>query len=400
MGSALLSRSPEESLAYLRLVPCSCGETEFHSAITVHWEGNQQLKQYAGPCVRCGTPRQFVFAEAELPLAAPTGRIVFGREGSVSTLLDPGQWLALANRAARAVTSDIDEMHARTAMAYAVAALEEVMHFLPANAGDFDSVPEACFVSALGRGVLAREPPGTFRKARLVARLAAYRRLVGRLRRSSPEGLASPPPPASSPAIAPSPMPLPSCLLVVDRDTKTLCLPAFVIGAGARAFVAAVQAQSADSGVESAPEPRSGSPPGTVAWRPVPLGVIRGFTAVIHLYALADDPSLLPLLAAELAYVRGIVVTEAADKEGLGTAGPPGEDAQVLLAPLIKSLQQSPCPVVLFGGESLAQSWQELGGPKEAERIDSASPRMGARAANRDALAAFRALGKAMLLSL
>lgn len=179
MGSALLSRSPEESLAYLRLVPCRCGETEFHSFPTVWRDGDQRLKQYAGPCARCGTPRQFVFAEAELPPPASAGRVVFGRDGSVSTLLDPGQWLALANRAARAVTSDIDEAQARTAMAYAVAALEEVLHFLPPNAGDFDSVPEACFVSALGRGVLLREPPGTFRKARLMARLAAYRRLCG-----------------------------------------------------------------------------------------------------------------------------------------------------------------------------------------------------------------------------
>lgn len=402
MGSALLSRSPEESLAYLRLVPCSCGETEFHSSSTVQLDGNQRLKRYAGPCVRCGAPRQFVFAEAELPPPAAPGKVVFGRDGSISTLLDPGQWLALANRAARAVTGDIDETQARTAMAYAVAALEEVLHFLPANAGDFDSVPEACFVSALGRGILLREPPGTFRKARLMARLAAYRRLCGRMRRSSPDGIASSPAPASSPLIATSPMPLPSCLLVVDRENKTLCFPTFVLGAQARAFVAAVRAQSPDSGVNSPPAPGQDTADGTIAWSPVPLGVIRGFTAVIHLYALADDASLLPLLSAELEHVRGIIVTDGADKKPSATSARPGDLPQTLLAPLVKSLQQNPRPVVLLGDEALAQKWQELGGPKEVERIGSAQPPAGAQAGipKSDALAAFRAIGKAMLLSL
>lgn len=402
MGSALLSRSPEESQAYLRLVPCRCGETEFHSFPTVWRDGEQRLKQYAGPCARCGTPRQFVFAEAELPVPASTDRVVFGRDGSVSTLLDPGQWLALANRAARAVTSDIDETQARTAMAYAVAALEEVLHFLPPNAGDFDSVPEACFVSALGRGVLLREPPGTFRKARLMARLAAYRRLCGRLRRSNPEGPPSSPAPTSSPAIAATPIPLPSCLLIVDRENKTLSFPTFVLGAGAEAFIAAVRAQSAVSGVKMPPEPSRDTAGGTVTWSPVPLGVIRGFTVVIHLYALADDPSLLPLLAAEIEHVRGIVITDAADKPSARTAAPSSESQQVLLFPLVKSLQQSPRPVVLLGSAALAQNWYTLGGPKETAQLEVATARTNAQASigTAQALAAFRAIGKAMLLAL
>ena len=402
MGSALLSRSPEESLAYLRLVPCSCGETEFHSSPTVRHDGNQRLKQYAGPCVRCGTPRQFIFAEAELPPPPASGKVVFGRDGSVSTLLDPGQWLALANRAARAVTDDIDETQARTAMAYAVAALEEVLHFLPPNAGDFDSVPESCFVSPLGRGILLREPPGTFRKARLMARLAAYRRLCGRMRRSSPDGIASSPAPASSPLIATAPMPLPSCLLVVDRENKKLSFPTFVIGAGARAFVSAVRAQSPDPGVNPSPAPSRDTADGTIIWSPVPLGIIRGFTAVIHLYALADEASLLPLFTAELEHVRGIIVADAADDKSRRTSPPPGEPPPVLLAPLVESLQQSPRPVVLLGDEALAQKWRTLGGPKEAERIMPTQPPPGAQTGiqKNDALAAFRALGKAMLLSL
>ena len=350
--------------------------------------------------MRCGTPRQFVFAEAELPLPA-TGKVVFGRDGSVSTLLDPGQWLALANRAARAVTDDIDETQARTAMAYAVAALEEVLHFLPPNAGDFDSVPESCFVSPLGRGVLLREPPGTFRKARLMARLAAYRRLCGRMRRSSPDGTISSPAPASSPLIATSPMPLPSCLLVVDRENKKLSFPTFVIGAGAHAFVSAVRAQTPDSGVTPSPTPSQDTANGTIIWSPVPLGVIRGFTAVIHLYALADDPSLLPLFTAELEHVRGIIVTDAADTKSNRTSTSPDEPL-TLLPPLVKSLQQSPRPVVLLGDEALAQKWQNFGGPKEVERIGPTQTSDEARASiqKTDALAAFRAIGKAMLLSL
>lgn len=373
MGPALLSRSEEETLAYLRLVPCSCGETEFRVATTVRMDGNRVVKQYAGPCARCGAPRQFAFAEAEPLAPAPPGKVVFGREGTVSTLLDPGQWLALANRAARAVTGDVDEAQAQTAMAYAVAALEEVLHFLPAEAGDFDSVPETCFVSPLGRSVLAREPPGTFRKARLVARLAAYRRLVGRMRRSNPQVAA--------------PMPLPSCLLVVDREKKTLSFPTFVVGAGARDFIALLRAQTASTAVRRQAEPPLAAPGGGPLWSPIPLGTIRGYAAVIHLYGVEDDPSLLPLLSAEAEHIRGVILV------GQEPPAAPPSPQRVLQEALARCLWAAPRPVVVFGQQELAQSWTQLGGPAPVERIDPEPAATGA-------LAAFRAIGKAMLLSL
>jgi hypothetical protein len=412
MALPLLSRSAEETLAYLRLAPCSCGETEFRGKTTLRREGEKTLKLYAGPCVRCGAARQFVFAEEALPRPTVEGKVVFGRAGTVSTLLDPGQWLVLANRAARAVTSEVDEAQAQSAMAYAVAAVEEVLQFLPPGASDFDSVPEARFVSPLGRGVLLKEPPGTFQKARLMARLQAYRRLSRRLRPSSPgvgssPGIASSPGIPSSPGVASSPgipsssgvasspgipsteQPLPSELpgsvVVVDRENKRLSFPTLVVGAGARDFIAAVRAAAPASADPEAADTKAPSPEG-VARAAIALGVIRGYAAFLHLSGFEAAPELLPLLAAEAPSAWGAVLVapgaaaRAQSTEETGAACP-------LLSVLVKHLPRTR-PVVVFGEEALADRWTRLGGSVPVERVTAG------------ALAAFRAIGKAMLLSL
>ncbi|HWU90486.1 MAG TPA: hypothetical protein VN253_24645, partial [Kofleriaceae bacterium] len=65
----------------------------------------------------------------------------------------------------------------RTALARAIAALEEVTKFIPPGA---DRVPPEALFTPAGRGVYDREP-GRFRIARLAAVLDVYRGLLAKL---------------------------------------------------------------------------------------------------------------------------------------------------------------------------------------------------------------------------
>jgi hypothetical protein len=104
---------------------------------------------------------------AEIPL--PLGRdVVFGGP-EPSELLDPGEWLVVADLAAnRAPAAD------QADFALAAAAIDEVLKFIPDGA---DEVPEAALRGGTGREAYAREP-GRFRRRRLEAVAAAYRDLA------------------------------------------------------------------------------------------------------------------------------------------------------------------------------------------------------------------------------
>jgi hypothetical protein len=101
--------------------------------------------------------------------------VVFGGD-EPSELLDPGQWLAYADDRARRVPADrsaLDGEQRRAvdhALASAVAALDEVLKFIPDGA---DSVPETAFFTVYGQTVHAREP-GRFNAARLKAVRDSY----------------------------------------------------------------------------------------------------------------------------------------------------------------------------------------------------------------------------------
>ena len=103
------------------------------------------------------------------------GHVRFG-DDRPSELLDPGEWLAVADAYAStgpADTSQLDPESARRLdadLATAVAALDEVLKFVPAGA---DAVPVEAFWSDRGRAVHAAEP-GRFRAIRLRAVRDAY----------------------------------------------------------------------------------------------------------------------------------------------------------------------------------------------------------------------------------
>jgi hypothetical protein len=137
---------------------------------------------YWGTCPRCDEPRRFEFQVSGKVVAPPA----FGG-AEPSTIIDPGEFLTLSRRAAAAAPADpgglpVDEVDgAYEAIALAVAALEEVLKFIPVAE---NGVPSHAFLSPAGRAMFQRKPHHFDREA-LEARIAVYR-----ARRSTYERLA------------------------------------------------------------------------------------------------------------------------------------------------------------------------------------------------------------------
>lgn len=162
----LLARTPAEAHVYMDLHACDCGSGAFERRSSVVADGDDLHSVYRGTCDGCGKAREFRFRLPEHPVATG-GALRYGDERP-SELLDPGEWLALADQHAQRNPAT------RQDVAIATAAVEEILKFgAPAD----EHVPEAAFISELGRTVRAAEP-GRFRRARLEAVLATYRSIV------------------------------------------------------------------------------------------------------------------------------------------------------------------------------------------------------------------------------
>ncbi len=155
-------RTSEEAHAYMDQHPCACGDIEFARESAVVTEGDVLCSRYSGKCRSCGAMRELVF---ELPLVQrPLGpRLEFGG-ADPSRLLDPGEWMAMADYYAKLEPGTPDDVD------IARAAIEEVLKFVPPGA---ERVPDDAFWSERGRAVRDREP-GRFRRARLEAVRDAY----------------------------------------------------------------------------------------------------------------------------------------------------------------------------------------------------------------------------------
>ena len=175
----MIARSSAECRLYIELHGCACGESRLevgHHLVSLA-VGLGAI--YEGACPRCGTARRFEFGlDPEIP---PGDK--FGGERP-SSLLDAGEYLTVADDAARRVPADLtglDDTQRRTASWWlnrAVNALEEVVKAVPPGA---DAVPESALFSELGKQTYAREP-GRFRKRRLDAVLEVYRELLRQAR--------------------------------------------------------------------------------------------------------------------------------------------------------------------------------------------------------------------------
>ncbi|GIG57042.1 hypothetical protein Lfu02_14140 [Longispora fulva] len=178
--SLLLARTNAEAHLYMELQPCgTCGATEFHPRSSVVMAEGDLASRYHGACPNCGTEREYTFRIPEDIIFPEADRVRFGAD-EPSELLDPGDWLWVADLYTRHTPADpgglpdADRARFGRDLATAVAAIEEVLKFVPAGA---DQVPPEAFFSERGREVYATEP-GRFRAARLKAVEYAYRELA------------------------------------------------------------------------------------------------------------------------------------------------------------------------------------------------------------------------------
>lgn len=168
------SRTNAEAHLYMDLRPCTCGETRFdRQSAVVALEDGDLAARYSGPCPACGRAREFTFRLPAEPTLAPSGGFHYGA-AEPSQLLDPGEWLWAADAYARLVpagraTAEAGQ-RARATLFRAVAAVDEVLKFVPPGA---ESVPASAFTSERGRD-LHRRDPGRFRRDRLAAVRDAY----------------------------------------------------------------------------------------------------------------------------------------------------------------------------------------------------------------------------------
>ncbi len=166
--SHLYARTAEEARLYMELHSCSCGESAFEAHSAVVQEQGVLLSRYTGRCPRCGARREFLFELPEQIRAIALDGLDFGGSDP-SRLLDAGEWLAVSDRYAKRVPRTPGDL------SIAIAALEEVLKFIPEGA---DRAPAGAFRSAQGRAVRDAEP-GRFRRARLEAAGEVYRELRG-----------------------------------------------------------------------------------------------------------------------------------------------------------------------------------------------------------------------------
>jgi hypothetical protein len=124
---------------------------------------SELVSSYVGVCPGCGAGREFLFGLPDAE-AAPGAFPDFGGP-EASEILDAGQWLEIADRAAADDGVDADRR-----LALARAAVEEVVKFIPLGE---HVVPDDAFWTDEGLRVRAEEP-GRFRLERLLVVRDSY----------------------------------------------------------------------------------------------------------------------------------------------------------------------------------------------------------------------------------
>jgi hypothetical protein len=171
-----LARTNAEARLFLQLQPCPrCGSADCVFRSTVVTVDGVLAGRYSGDCASCATRRVYEFRVPDEVLPPPASTVRFGAENP-SELLDPGVWLWYSDVCGSRVPDDPDALDergrrtARHALATALAAVEEVLKFLPAGA---ERVARSAFVSDRGRATYDLEP-GRFDRRRLEAVHTVY----------------------------------------------------------------------------------------------------------------------------------------------------------------------------------------------------------------------------------
>ncbi|TWD84384.1 hypothetical protein FB561_5571 [Kribbella amoyensis] len=166
-----IARTGDETLLYLELHPCpDCGTIETPWEHGLVESDGELVISYAGICATCGAERQYLFGLPETESVGPFPN--FGGP-EPSELIDAGEWMAVADRAAGSVPAGADlagDQEAAVVLQVARAAVEEVLKFVPAGA---DAVPDNAFWTDDGQAVRAAEP-GRFRLERLLVVRDSY----------------------------------------------------------------------------------------------------------------------------------------------------------------------------------------------------------------------------------
>lgn len=172
----LVARSAAECRLYMDFHPCHCGRARFDVDHVLRTsKDGAMLADYQGPCSGCDEARQFVF---ELDPALPPPPPAFGGNDP-SRIICPGQFTIHAERLARSVPlettglSPDERDRAAAILDEAIAALTEVLKFIPANG---DAVSSAAFVSDEGHAAFETEP-GRFREDRIATTLDSLREI-------------------------------------------------------------------------------------------------------------------------------------------------------------------------------------------------------------------------------
>jgi hypothetical protein len=172
MSSAILpSQTLEEILYYLEFQ----GIFPLSRALVMRWEAMVVAVTYAGPN---GENQELLFEPVQASLVDRARTI------GPSKLLDAGQWLELSDRYAKKADGTAQDLE------LAAACMEEALRL---GAGD------GAFFTERGRTYRATQPPGTFERARLLARLGVYRNMLGDSRPVT-DAPAPPPPVLYAPA--------------------------------------------------------------------------------------------------------------------------------------------------------------------------------------------------------
>ncbi|GAA2183581.1 hypothetical protein [Micromonospora lupini] len=167
----LLARSMQEAQLFVELRGCGCGSGQAMVEHELHQRGDELVARFTDTCQSCGAQQVYELALSAKQVRPPS----FGGPDS-SLIVDPGEFLWTSDQAAAQVPVDIsrlDQVQRKAAMAslqYAMAALDEVVKFVPVGA---DRVPVEAFVSELGQAMY-RANPGRFTVTELEEQAASY----------------------------------------------------------------------------------------------------------------------------------------------------------------------------------------------------------------------------------
>ncbi|WP_327316685.1 hypothetical protein [Streptomyces sp. NBC_01235] len=183
----LTARSAFEAHLYMDLHPCECGSGDFDRQHRLEQHGDDIVAVYEGPCRQCGTTRRFVFRMAEeIPPPPPA---FGGREPS--QIIDPWEFAEVGFRISESTgikllnTPKSEHGKLRDAVAYTVAAFEEIPKFIPPGQ---DAVPASAFTSEAGKAGYRRDP-GNFDRDILEMNIKNARAVLANIdKHSTPPG--------------------------------------------------------------------------------------------------------------------------------------------------------------------------------------------------------------------